>query len=113
ALLVGAPASSGTAAGPVRVIRGASEFGQLQSGDVLVCPYTNPSWTPLFQRAAAVVVDSGGPASHAAIVAREYGIPAVMGTRTGTSVLADGGRVLVDGSAGVVRAAEDDGDDRR
>lgn len=113
ALLVGAPASSGTAAGPVRVVRGAAEFGQLQSGDVLVCPYTNPSWTPLFQRAAAVVVDSGGPASHAAIVAREYGIPAVMGTRTGTSVLADGDRVLVDGSVGVVRAAEDDGDDRR
>ena len=60
------------------------------AGDVLVCPYTNPAWTPLFQRAAAVVVDSGGPRSHAAIVAREYGIPAVMGTGNGTTALTDG-----------------------
>jgi pyruvate,water dikinase len=89
----------------VRVIRGPDEFGRLRSGDILVCPYTNPSWTPLFQRAAAVVVDLGGLGSHAAIVAREYGIPAVMGTGTGTSVLADGQRVVVDGSAGAVHPA--------
>ena len=111
-LAVGVPASSGTATGPVRVVRGPAEFGQLRSGDVLVCPYTNPSWTPLFQRAAAVVVDSGGPASHAAIVAREYGIPAVMGTRDGTSTLVDGDPVVVDGSAGTVRA-EEPGDGHR
>ncbi len=72
---------------------------------MLVCPYTNPSWTPLFQRAAAVVVDSGGPASHAAIVAREYGIPAVMGTGRGTSVLSDGQLVTVDGTSGRVTAS--------
>ncbi|WP_140416321.1 PEP-utilizing enzyme, partial [Arthrobacter globiformis] len=67
--------------------------------------YTNPSWTPLFQRAAAVVVDMGGLGSHAAIVAREYGIPAVMGTGTGTATLAEGQRVVVDGSAGTVVAS--------
>jgi pyruvate,water dikinase len=73
------PGSPGVAEGPVRVIHDTSEFGKLQPGDVLVAPYTNPAWTPLFQRPAAVVVDSGGAMSHAAIVAREYGIPAVMG----------------------------------
>jgi pyruvate,water dikinase len=64
-----------------------------------------PSWTPLFQRAAAVVVDTGGPASHAAIVAREYGIPAIMGTADGTDVLSDGQLVTVDGDSGRVTAA--------
>ncbi|WP_116246236.1 PEP/pyruvate-binding domain-containing protein [Nocardiopsis sp. FIRDI 009] len=106
ALVSGTPASAGTATGPVRVVRGPADFHRLESGDVLVCPYTNPSWTPLFQRAAAVVVDTGAAASHAAIVAREYGIPAVMGSGTGTAVLTDGERVTVDGSAGrVVRAS--------
>ncbi|MGW0480900.1 PEP/pyruvate-binding domain-containing protein [Nonomuraea sp. NPDC003214] len=105
ALAVGAPAGAGVATGPVKVIRDPSEFGKLDGGDVLVCPYTNPSWTPLFQRAAAVVVDAGGSASHAAIVAREYGIPAVMGTGDGTTVLADGRLVTVDGDAGLVTAA--------
>ncbi|WP_049561302.1 PEP/pyruvate-binding domain-containing protein [Nonomuraea sp. SBT364] len=109
ALVAGAPASAGTATGPVKVIRDPSEFGKLDGGDVLVCPYTNPSWTPLFQRAAAVVVDAGGSASHAAIVAREYGIPAVMGTGDGTAVLADGRLVTVDGDAGLVTAAPQHG----
>ncbi|WP_115789535.1 PEP/pyruvate-binding domain-containing protein [Arthrobacter silvisoli] len=105
ALLRGTGASRGQAAGAVRVIHGPEDFGSLRSGEILVCPYTNPSWTPLFQRAAAVVVDAGGLGSHAAIVAREYGIPAVMGTAKGTKVLHDGQRVLVDGSRGEVRAA--------
>lgn len=105
ALVAGTPASRGRAEGPVRIIRGPEEFGRLRSGDVLVCPYTNPSWTPLFQRAAAVVVDMGGLGSHAAIVAREYGIPAVMGTGTGTDVLAEGQAVVVDGSVGTVMAS--------
>ena len=98
-------ASGGRVTGPVRVIREPAEFGALRSGDVLVCPYTNPTWTSLFQRTAAVVVDSGGIGSHAAIVAREYGIPAVMGTGTGTRVLADGQQVTVDGDTGRVTAA--------
>ena len=101
-LLSGTPGSPGVAEGPVRIIRYGSEFGKLRSGEVLVTPYTNPAWTPLFQRAAAVVVDSGGAASHAAIVAREYGIPAVMGTVEGTQKLTDGQRVMVDGDHGRV-----------
>jgi rifampicin phosphotransferase len=109
ALVTGTPASSGTATGPVKVIRGPAEFGRLVAGDVLVCPYTNPAWTPLFQRAAAVVVDSGGAVSHAAIVAREYGIPAVMGTGTGSRTLIDGHLVSVDGNRGRVTAAPTDG----
>ncbi|NNC12825.1 hypothetical protein HII28_13165 [Planctomonas sp. JC2975] len=98
----GMPASRGRAVGRVRVIRDESEFSTLQAGEILVCPFTNPTWTPLFSLAAAVVVDSGGAASHAAIVAREVGIPAVMGTVNGTRVLADGQRVIVDADRGLV-----------
>jgi pyruvate,water dikinase len=106
ALVSGTPASGGTATGPVRIIREPAEFAKLNSGDVLVCPYTNPAWTPLFQRAVAVVVDSGAVGSHAAIVAREYGIPAVMGTAVGTTRLQDGQLVTVDGGAGRVVSAD-------
>ncbi|MFD5214123.1 PEP/pyruvate-binding domain-containing protein [Microbacterium sp. NPDC058345] len=105
ALVTGAPAGGGTATGTVRVIRDASDFHRLQEGDVLVCPYTNPAWTPLFLRAVAVVVDTGSIASHAAIVAREYGLPAIMGTGDGTMTLVDGDRVTVDGTAGRVTRA--------
>ncbi|HEX6074229.1 MAG TPA: PEP/pyruvate-binding domain-containing protein [Micromonosporaceae bacterium] len=105
ALVSGTPAGGGMVTGPVKVIREPAEFSKLDGGDVLVCPYTNPSWTPLFQRAVAVVVDVGGTGSHAAIVAREYGIPAVMGTAVGTDVLTDGQVVTVDGDTGRVSAA--------
>ena len=67
----------------------------------MVCPYTDPTWTPLFSLAVAVVTQTGGPLSHAAIVAREYGIPAVMGLAQALS-LPDGARLLVDGSRGLV-----------
>jgi rifampicin phosphotransferase len=106
ALVTGAGAGGGSVTGPVKVIRGPDEFGDLKTGDVLVCPYTNPAWTPLFQRAVAVVVDSGGIASHAAIVAREYGLPAVMGTARATTVLTDGQLVTVDGDTGRVTPAD-------
>jgi phosphohistidine swiveling domain-containing protein len=108
ALVSGTPASGGRATGPVCVIREPAEFAKLSSGDILVCPYTNPAWTPLFQRAVAVVVDSGAVGSHAAIVAREYGIPAVMGTVVGTTVLTDGQLVTVDGGTGRVISAAGD-----
>jgi pyruvate,water dikinase len=104
-LVSGMGASGGRATGPVRVIHGPEHFASLRAGEVLVCPYTNPGWTPLFHRAAAVVVDSGGLGSHAAIVAREYGVPAVMATVRGTDVLPDGQHVTVDGDTGRVTAA--------
>lgn len=112
ALVRGTPAGGGRATGPVRVVHEPAEFGRLRAGEVLVCPYTNPSWTSLFQRAAAVVVDTGGSASHAAIVARECGIPAVMGTGTGTTTLRDGRMVTVDGDRGVVLAHHGDDETR-
>ncbi|MFF4948417.1 PEP/pyruvate-binding domain-containing protein [Streptomyces chattanoogensis] len=105
-VLRGTPGSAGLAEGPVRVVHGVEEFGSLRNGEVLVARYTSPAWTPLFRRAAAVVVDTGGVASHAAIVAREYGIPAVMATVHATTRLADGQRVRVDGDRGVVLPAE-------
>ncbi|HEV2005986.1 MAG TPA: PEP-utilizing enzyme [Candidatus Limnocylindrales bacterium] len=102
ALVSGAPASPGRASGPVRVIRGPHEFDALQLGEILVAPLTAPAWTPLFNRAAAVVTDVGSAASHASIIAREYGIPAVVGCGDATSRLRTGMRVTVDGSRGTV-----------
>lgn len=102
-LVSGTAGGGGTATGAVRIIHGPDEFGELRPGEVLVCPTTNPSWTPLFTRAAAVVVDHGGIASHAAIVAREYGIPAVMGCGSATATLRTGQQVTVDGDRGIVR----------
>jgi len=103
-LLHGIAGSPGVAEGPARIIREGAECGKLLPGEVLVAPYTNPAWTPLFQRAVAVVVDTGGAASHAAIVAREYGLPAVVGTREATAKFKDGMRVRVDGDRGIVEA---------
>ncbi|GAA2913030.1 hypothetical protein GCM10020221_05930 [Streptomyces thioluteus] len=100
----GIAAARGTATGPVRIIRGPAEFHRMTEGDVLVCPYTNPGWTPLFRLARAVVTDTGGLGSHAAVVAREYGIPAVMGSVNATRTLRDGQYVRVDGTAGTVTA---------
>jgi len=74
----------------------------MNTGDVLVASLTTPAWTPLFARASAVVTDIGGPLSHGSIVAREYGIPAVLGTDTATSRINDGQLITVDGSAGIV-----------
>ncbi|MGH8934160.1 MAG: PEP/pyruvate-binding domain-containing protein [Egibacteraceae bacterium] len=105
ALITGVPASPGTAEGAVRVITEPVYFAALQPGEILVAPLTNPAWTPLFLRAAAVVVESGGAFSHAAIVAREYGIPAVMSATGATTRLQDGQRVRVDGTAGAVYRA--------
>jgi len=101
--LTGMPASPGRATGPVRVIRGSEDFVRFQPGDVLVAQVTAPAWTPLFGRAAAVVTDGGSLAAHASLVAREYGIPAVVGTGDATARLRDGQRVTVDGSAGIVQ----------
>ncbi|MFQ5857809.1 MAG: PEP-utilizing enzyme, partial [Anaerolineae bacterium] len=88
--------------GVARVIRGPEEFGRLQNGDILVAPLTNPVWTPLFAIAGGVVTEVGGILSHGAIVAREYGIPAVMGVAGATTVVQEGQMVGVDGSKGIV-----------
>jgi pyruvate,water dikinase len=100
--LRGDPASPGRASGRVRVIRGPSDFDKFQQDEVLVAQLTAPAWTPLFARAAAVVTDGGSLAAHASLVAREYGIPAVVATGNATSLLSDGQLVMVDGSAGLV-----------
>jgi pyruvate,water dikinase len=100
--LTGQPASPGRATGAVRVVRGPADFPRLAPGEVLVARTTAPAWTPLFAHAAAVVTDGGTLAAHASLVAREYGIPAVVATGDATVRLHDGQTVTVDGSAGVV-----------
>lgn len=105
ALAFGVPASPGRATGPVRVIRGPDEFNELLAGEILVAALTAPAWTPLFTRAAAVVTDVGSAAAHASIIAREYGIPAVVGCGDATSRLPTGMRVTVDGNTGNVEPA--------
>lgn len=102
AIVSGTPASPGRASGTVRVIHGPQDFDELQPGEVLVAPLTAPAWTPLFHRAAAVVTDVGSAASHASIIAREYGIPAVVGCGDATARLTTGMRVTVDGGTGNV-----------
>ena len=101
--MTGVAASPGVISGPVRIIAGPAEFARLRPGDVLVCQATDPAWTPLFASASAVVAETGGLLSHAAIVAREYGIPAVLGVLEVTTRLHDGQVVTVDGGAGRVR----------
>jgi phosphohistidine swiveling domain-containing protein len=100
--LRGEPASPGRATGPVRIVRDVSDFDKFQQDDVLVAQQTAPAWTPLFAKAAAVVTDGGSLAAHASLVAREYGIPAVVATGDATIRLIDGQLVTVDGSAGLV-----------
>jgi pyruvate,water dikinase len=99
----GVGASAGIARGPARVALSQADFDRVQPGDVIVCPSSNPSWVPLFAIAAGLVTDVGGVLSHAAVVAREFGLPAVVGTRDGTTRIADGRMVEVDGSTGSVR----------
>ncbi len=101
-VLKGIAASPGQVAGPARVISGPNEFDQMRQGDILVARITTPAWTPLFALAAGVVTDVGGPLSHSSIVAREYHIPAVLGTGVATERLSSGQRVTVDGDAGTV-----------
>ncbi len=98
----GFAASSGVVEGPARVVRSVEEISRLQKGDVLVCQVTNPTWAPIFQKIVAAVSDIGGSMSHAAIVAREYGLPAVVGTGNATSRIKDGQRIRVDGGRGIV-----------
>jgi pyruvate, water dikinase len=105
-LLLGLAASSGMASGAVRILTSPREGKHLVRGEVLVAPMTNPDWVPTIRRAAALVTDGGGMTCHAAIVARELGVPCVVGTRTATTTLRDGEVVTVDGARGQVFEGE-------
>ncbi len=102
-VLKGISGSVGVAVGRVCVINSPKEFYKMKKGDILVCHFTDPEWTPLFQLARAVVADTGSALSHAAIVAREYNIPAVLGVGFATTKLKDGDTIQVDGNTGIVK----------
>ena len=101
-MLTGFAASPGVAEGRARVILRPDQLGELEDGEILVAPSTSTSWTPVFGKIAAAVLDTGGIMCHAAIVAREYGLPAVVGTGTATKRIKTGDRLRVDANAGVV-----------
>lgn len=110
-VLTGLAGSAGRVTAVARVLEGPGDFGQFQAGEILVAPITTPAWTALFVRAAGVVTDVGGPLSHSSIVAREYGIPAVLGTGVATRRIHTGQRITVDGDAGTVTLLADEDDD--
>ncbi len=102
ATLRGAPASPGVVAAKARVILDPTG-ARLEPGEILVAPSTDPGWTPLFLTAGGLVMEMGGPMSHGAVVAREYGIPAVVGVEGAVERITTGDQITVDGAAGVVR----------
>jgi phosphoenolpyruvate synthase/pyruvate phosphate dikinase len=102
-VLKGTGASPGTACGTARTVHSIDEFATVRPGDILVCRTTDPAWTPLFGVAAAVVTETGGMLSHAAIVAREFGIPAVLGIADALTRIRTGATLEVDGTQGTVR----------
>ena len=107
--LSGVPVNPGVVTGPARVILRAGS-GKVRPGEILVAPFTDPGWTPLFLNAAAIVMDMGGILSHGSIVAREYGIPAVVNVGPATKTIKTGQMIRVDGTRGTVTlsvAAED------
>jgi phosphoenolpyruvate synthase/pyruvate phosphate dikinase len=101
--LRGTGASAGVVRGPARVVNGPDDFERVRRGDIIVAPASNPGWVPLFSIAAGFVTDTGGVLSHAAVVAREFGLPAVVGLGDATTRIPDGRIVEIDGAAGLVR----------
>jgi len=102
----GFASSAGVVEGPARVLKRLKEIVDIQPGEILVSPSTNPSWAPVFTKIKAAVTDIGGLTSHAAIVCREYGVPAVTGTGVATSVIKTGDIIKVDGDTGVITVVE-------
>jgi len=102
ATLTGIPTSRGSARGTARVVRGAADFARVAAGDVIVIPFSDVAWTPLFARAAGVVAEAGGILSHSSIVAREYGIPCIVSVHGACRAIPDGATVIVDGLAGTI-----------
>lgn len=105
-ILLGIPASQGQVEGRVKVLRNLQEVGEINKGTILVVPYTDSGWSPILVRAGGIIAEVGGKLSHGAIVAREYGIPAVMDVRGATYLLEDGQQVKIDGSKGIVELQE-------
>jgi len=106
-LITGLGASGGVVEGIARVVRTVDEFDDVRDGDILVCQMTNPAWVVLFTKIAGLVTDTGGTTSHPAVLAREFGIPAVIGTSVATHRIVTGDRVRIDGSAGRVEILRD------
>ncbi|MBW2030267.1 MAG: hypothetical protein JRJ31_14490 [Deltaproteobacteria bacterium] len=100
--LEGFPGAPGVVEGPARVVMDYQDFQKVKAGEILVCPYTGTAWTPLFVKIAGVVTDTGGMLTHAAIAAREYNIPAVVGTWNATNSIRDGDTIRIDGNTGIV-----------
>jgi pyruvate,water dikinase len=105
-IIKGVASSPGQITAPARVLNGPEDFDQMQPGEILIAGITTPAWTPLFALASGVVTDIGGPLSHGSIVAREYGIPAVLGTGIATKLIHSGQVITVDGAAGTVTLLE-------
>ncbi len=103
----GVAGGGGTVQGRARVVLDPNDDVELEPGDILVCRYTDPSWAPLFGTASALVIDVGSASSHGAVVARELGIPYVIGTGNGTTVICDGDQILVDGATATVQVLAD------
>jgi pyruvate,water dikinase len=101
-LISGLGASAGVVEGIARVVRTIDEFDEVRDGDILVCQMTNPAWVVLFTKIAGLVTDTGGTTSHPAVLAREFGIPAVIGTSVATQRIVTGDRLKIDGTAGRV-----------
>jgi pyruvate, water dikinase len=105
--LRGTPASTGVVEGLARVVHGVDQMDTVQDGEILIAPTTNPSWTPVFSRISACVADGGGMMSHAAIVCREHGLPAIVGAGRATRAVKTGQRVRVDGTTGILTILDD------
>ncbi|MGH3263719.1 MAG: PEP-utilizing enzyme, partial [Trebonia sp.] len=101
--LRGVAASPGVVEGPARVVLSTDQIDEVRDGEILVCTATAPAWAPVFGKVRATVSDVGGMMSHAAILCREYGIPAVLGTGAGTRRIQTGDQIRVDGDRGTVR----------
>ncbi|MEA2608474.1 MAG: pyruvate, water dikinase [Chloroflexota bacterium] len=110
-LITGLGASAGVVEGIARVVRTIDEFDDVRDGDILVCQMTNPAWVVLFTKIAGLVTDTGGTTSHPAVLAREFGIPAVIGTSVATQRIATGDRVRIDGTSGQVEILRGEGAD--
>jgi rifampicin phosphotransferase len=102
-ILYGTGASPGFARGPARVTLSPDDFGHIKAGEIIVCPSMNVSWLPVFSVAAGIVTNAGGILSHAAVVAREFGLPAVVGARNATHTIETGKMLEIDGAKGIVR----------